>query len=176
MFWKSKTDKLFDRAVSYQQNHGFDRALSLYDEILAIDSRCTDAWVNKGNILGQQGDYEEAIKCYQQALALAQARKEVILRSIGMIEHIRGNLESATSFHRQAIEENPTYGLAWLGLIQALLSAGMGTEAQAQCTMFALRCTVGDKEIYFKAKRLVDQFLATGAIGGPAEWNERWRG
>lgn len=176
MFGKSKTDALFDRAVRCQQSHEFARALALYDEILLINPASTDAWFNKGNILGHQKDWDGAINCYQRALSLARARKEVILRSIGMVEHIRGDLDAAISFHRQAVQENPTYGLGWLGLVQALISAGQGVEAKHECTMFAMRCTVSDKDLYFKAKRLVDQFLATGKVPDSAELNERWIG
>ena len=79
-----------------------------------------------------------------------------------MIEHIRGNLERAISLHRQAIQENPTYGLGWLGLVQTLISARQGTEAKHECTMFAMRCTVADKELYFKAKRLVRMSFCDG--------------
>ena len=69
MFWKPKTEKLFDSAVKYQQRHDFVRALSLYDEILLIDPASTDAWFNKGNVLGHQGDHDHAIECYERALA-----------------------------------------------------------------------------------------------------------
>src|ERR1700752_576813 len=105
MFWKNKTEELFDRAVNYQQGREFDTCCCSTMRFSQLTRGLRTHGLTRARFFGLAGVHEEAIACFQRALALAQSRKEVIFRSIGMIEHIRGNLESAISFHRTAIEE-----------------------------------------------------------------------
>jgi len=164
MFGRKSTEQLFAEAVRYQNINDVDHALSLYNQILSTDPGISDAWVNKANILSKRGDYDGALSSYRRALALANTRQELILSNMGLVEHLRNDYDSAISLFRQAIQLNSKYGWGWLGLIQALLAARRGEEAKQECGRFMLACTVEDKELYLKAKRLVDQFFATGSI------------
>jgi tetratricopeptide (TPR) repeat protein len=160
---------LFTEAFRSEQNQDFDHAMSLYDQILAMDPRISDAtinsyaWTNKGNILNKRGDYPGALRCYMRALELPNPEPELILNNKGLAELASGDHHSALSSFRMAVQRNPKYGWGWLGLIEALIAARRGEEARQECGKFMLACTAEDKELYFKAKRLVDQFLATGS-------------
>jgi tetratricopeptide (TPR) repeat protein len=47
-----------------------EEAIGCYDKALAIDSRATSAWGNKGIALGAMGRHEEALTCHDQALQI----------------------------------------------------------------------------------------------------------
>jgi tetratricopeptide (TPR) repeat protein len=174
MTTSGEIERFFNDAVRRHQSGDLQGALVAYDEVLRTDPESTDAWFNKANILGQQKSFDQAMDCYQEALRLAKSRKELILRSMGMIEHLRGNLQRAIDLHRQALRENRRYGRGWLGLIQALISARRGEEAREECQKFMLNATVEDGALYDKATRLVDQFLRHGIMGETGESEQQW--
>lgn len=57
-------DALFRKAWTYQKLGLNDKALALYDQMIALDPKDWDAWVNKGSILHTDTErQEEALQC-----------------------------------------------------------------------------------------------------------------
>ena len=100
-----RVSQLFTRAVSRQRAGDLAAALQLYDEILEQDDSVTDAWFNKANVLAQTGEFDEALRCYETALGLADTSKEMYMaRQIcGSCTHKTECLEWALVHERHGI-------------------------------------------------------------------------
>ena len=65
------TDELYDRAVALADEGDVDEALEVYREVVRLDPRHADAWINLGVILDDRCEAEEALTCYAKAIAIA---------------------------------------------------------------------------------------------------------
>ena len=67
---KEETETLLQLAEMALEGGDADMALMRYDQALGKDPRSPDAWTGKGIALQYQERYEEALTCYDRALAI----------------------------------------------------------------------------------------------------------
>jgi predicted O-linked N-acetylglucosamine transferase (SPINDLY family) len=86
------------------------------------------AWYNEGNGLLAQGRLDDAIACYQKALAFTPAAAE-IHTNLGNALGKRNKLDEAIACYRQALRIAPGYAIAHNNLGDALKDQGSLNEA-----------------------------------------------
>jgi len=64
-------DELYEKAVMLARVDRRDEALECYREVVRLDPRLADAWINMGAILDDRGDALAAIGCYDHAIVSA---------------------------------------------------------------------------------------------------------
>ncbi|WP_392533022.1 tetratricopeptide repeat protein [Nostoc sp. C117] len=111
--------QLFAQAVNYHQQQQFDRALTTYRQILAIDPKYIDALTNLGSLLKRLGQVEEAIAIYRQGLALKPESAETWFNLGNALQEI-GQLEAAESAFKQTLQLKPNLGVAHFKLAKVL--------------------------------------------------------
>ena len=60
-------ETLLRRANAFEQAHRPNDALACYEQVLALDTSLTEAYVGKGRVLNQLERYREALDCFEQA-------------------------------------------------------------------------------------------------------------
>jgi tetratricopeptide (TPR) repeat protein len=65
-------DTLLRRAAAFEQAHQPKEALACYEQVLALDTSLTEAYIGKGRVLNQLERYREALDCFEQAGHVSQ--------------------------------------------------------------------------------------------------------
>jgi tetratricopeptide (TPR) repeat protein len=103
------------------------------------DSSCTGIiwmrvsavdWQNKGNALCYQDKYDEAIKCYDEALRLDPNIAAAWNNKANALHH-QGKYEEAIKAYDEVIRIDPNIAGAWYNKANALDALGKTTEANA---------------------------------------------
>ncbi|MCW5314225.1 tetratricopeptide repeat protein [Nostoc sp. KVJ3] len=141
-----KVDQLFAKAVNYHQQQQFDRALTAYQQILAIDPKYIDALTNLGSLLKHLGQVEEAIAIYHQGLALKPESAETWF-NLGNALHDIGQLEAAESAFEQTVQLKPNLGVAHFKLAKVLQEQEKLTQA-ADCYRQAITLMPDSAQAY----------------------------
>ncbi len=111
-------------------------------------------WVNLGDIystltsLGVAGSYDNGVKAYDKAIALAPMNPSILL-SKAQLELNNKNNDGATGFINQALALKPNYTDAIFMLAQIQVNAGNLPEAINQAEKAAL-ITPNDPTVFFK--------------------------
>jgi len=66
----TKTDQLFELALSHHQHDRLDEAKKGYRRVIQVAPAHIDAWTNLGIVYHQLGKLDDAISCYEQATAI----------------------------------------------------------------------------------------------------------
>lgn len=106
---------------------------------LEIDSQSPEAYNLLGYIAALQGEYEEALESYRQAIALDDTFLEAMLNAAELCIHPLGELEQALTLCEDAIElaENDEELVdALLLQFDALIGLGREAEAHKVCERF----------------------------------------
>jgi tetratricopeptide (TPR) repeat protein len=116
----------------------YDEAIKAHDEAIRLDPNDAAAWIGKGNaLLNQgtyndikvssafpsnfwqeiyaQGKYDEAIKCYDEAIRLDPNLSAAAWFNKGSALGKQGKYEDAIKAYDEAIRLDPNYALAWNG-------------------------------------------------------------
>ena len=96
----------------------------------ALNANFAEAHCNLGNILKEQGKFDEAAACYQRALVLRPAYVNA-LNNLGNTLKDQGKLDEAIACHRRALELKPDYAEVYGNLGLALEDQGKLDEAIA---------------------------------------------
>lgn len=101
----------------YLQNQGrIEEAIAKYEQMLSLDSTQVLAWYNQGYIwLEFEEEPEKAIPFFEEAISL-QPEYVDALYNLGLAYERLESLEDAKAFYRRALEVNPQYDLAALGM------------------------------------------------------------
>lgn len=96
------------------------------------DARSGEAFAALGAaiIAGDPKKWGDAIAQAQQG-AFLNARNPVVQVEVGRIFEAGGNLDQAVASYRKALESDPTYGPALIGLVQAQVRSGKTDDAFA---------------------------------------------
>ena len=89
-------------------------------------------WFNLGNALRDQQRNDDALGCYQRAIALDGSLADAH-NNLGSVFHSLGELEAAEEAYRQALAIDPSNVMAHCNLASALIDRGLFTEAEAAC-------------------------------------------
>lgn len=88
-------------------------------------------WNDRGRALSRRGRYEEALACYDQALALRPDTPEVLSNRGNALRHL-GRLDEAEASYRQALRLKPDFANAHSNFGKLLLEQGRYDEAEAR--------------------------------------------
>ena len=117
-------------AIQFLDNREFQRAEIIYWQIIELDSNDRTAYYNLGNALAQQGNFDAAIDCWQNAIALKPDYIEAY-EEWGKVCQKLEDFETAIACYSKVLELNPdNYQTAYnLGLCFCFV--GRGEEAIA---------------------------------------------
>jgi len=109
-------EALYGKAIFLQNQGRIDEALELYQYMIDLDEKNTLAWYNRGYIwLELREDPDKAIPLFEKAIELHPEYTEAIY-NLGLCYERKGLLLKAQDYYRQALEIDPQYDLAALGL------------------------------------------------------------
>lgn len=108
-----------------------ERALALYDEVLASSPDDLHALVRTGKLLSWAGRYEDAIARYDRALAVDPRHFEAALERAKVLSWSKRFGEAAESF-RILLRRDPEHREARLGLARSLSWGGRQRSARAE--------------------------------------------
>ncbi|MBO5286766.1 MAG: YIP1 family protein [Clostridia bacterium] len=80
VYRRTEYAEVLDKAIGYQNTREYEKAVEMWDEVLARNNNFDTAYVTKGKALYRDGNYEEAIKYFQNAYDVenyATAYKEI---------------------------------------------------------------------------------------------------
>ncbi len=90
-------------------------ALELLDDIFAAEPEEIGHWNLKAATLGRLGDFDEAIRLYEDVLAKASGQPRVWLSYGHMLKTVGRQADGIVAY-RKAIEIKPALGEAWWSL------------------------------------------------------------
>jgi len=105
--------------------------VTLFRHTLAVTERNPMAHGILGTALGRQGEFDEAIVQYREALRLKPDLAEAH-NNLGIALHRKGQLEAAIAHYREALRLQPEHATAYTNLGAALHTQGRLEEAIAQ--------------------------------------------
>ncbi|MHC1773901.1 MAG: tetratricopeptide repeat protein [Lentimicrobium sp.] len=98
-----KPEPLYILGMHYQENGEPDKSLSVYNEILQIDSSFKLAWYNKGYVmLVYKQEYLKAIECFSKALQLDQDYSDALYNR-GYAYELLGDKNNARKDYEQVL-------------------------------------------------------------------------
>ena len=116
-------------------------AEALYQEALRQKPDYSEAKVNFGNLLAEQGRRAEAVALYEEALNDLMYPTPYLARAnLGWLHFQSGNWELAQTNLRQAMAQNPSFCLAYFMSSSVYKAQGNLSAACEQLGMFAAHC------------------------------------
>ncbi len=101
-----------------------DKALEILTEAEAISPYDIDLHLIRGNIYNSLERYQEAIRCYKQALELSDGQKDDIYLSLAIAHQNMADYSRAVDFYYQSLRENPENEIAMEELLVSLEFSG----------------------------------------------------
>ncbi len=132
-----------DQGLDASDAGNVDMALQYLDRALALDARHAQAWYCKGSLLGDRGQFEEAIECYQKSAEFAEDHAHLPLFNLGNIYQETDRFEQALACFELATEVNPEMADAWINRGRLLDERDRHEEA-IQCYDRALQLDRSD--------------------------------
>jgi tetratricopeptide (TPR) repeat protein len=113
----SQAEILRSKAQTLHRQGRRREAIGAYRELLAMQPGLTDCWYNLGYLLKTEGQYDEALDAYSQALAggVSDAEEVHVNRAVIYSDHLRRE-DAAEAELRVALTLNPDYVPALLNL------------------------------------------------------------
>lgn len=97
-----------NRALAYEDNGEYDKALADYDKALTINPNYTEAFVNRGNVHVLKKDLGVAVVDYTHALELDPFNAEAYYRRANVM-YLDGKYEAALADYDKALEIDTTH-------------------------------------------------------------------
>ena len=114
--------------ASILQAHNLRAALANYDKALSLDPSHVDAWIRKGVTLQDQGEYEDALQCFNRAAELSTANFKVHYNR-GKNHLLCERTEQAVADFDKAVSLKPEHAKAHELFGDALSRSGKEEEA-----------------------------------------------
>jgi len=106
-----KVKKLLETGLNALRKNKSEKALSFFEQALALDSTNTMAWNNKGVALRKLGRTEEAINCYNKALTLDPDLSMALLNKARALK-IQKKFDMALFAYEDILELHPDHNEA----------------------------------------------------------------
>jgi tetratricopeptide (TPR) repeat protein len=135
-------DDWFDTGVDLEAVAS-DRAAEAYRRALSIDATHTDALVNLGRLLHEEGDLEGAEEMYRAA-ATAEPGAARPLYNLGVVLGDRGQATDAVVAYRRALQLDPGLAAAHYNLSRLLQARGDRPGAIRHLTEYKRLVKLGD--------------------------------
>ncbi len=120
------------RAVQAHNKGSLDEAKTLYNHVLANDNGNFAALNMLGILLGQQRNYDEAIRLIERALKVNPQSAEACA-NLAHLHFEKGELEQAAAGYLRALAIKPDFALAHSNYSGVLRSLGRPHEALSHC-------------------------------------------
>jgi len=117
----------YNLAKIYEKLNQYTEAKKCYDEAIKLDPHYVDAWINKGNLLEELGEHEDAIKHFNVAIGIKPDYK--IYFNKGNILFKLNLFTEAINCYKQALGITPNYLEAWTNIGLALQRSGCDIDA-----------------------------------------------
>ena len=127
----SRFDALSARAASALEARDFDRAISLYEEAIALGPGHAEAYYKYGNALRNAGRMEAAVASYSKAIEISPAYAHAYCNR-GVAEQRLGQTAAALSSYDRAIALDPRDAVAHYN--RALLMQELSRWAEARAS------------------------------------------
>jgi len=99
--------EMFNEALKLEKENDVESALELYREILKEKPDHLESWLNSGAIYFKQGNEDEAILCYEKALAI---RNDIrALYNLGLVHYKISRVDSALGYFQKCIAIDATF-------------------------------------------------------------------
>ncbi len=98
----------YEAAVAYLRINHLEKALGMFDRVLALKADHADALNGKGVVLTHQGRYDEALELYNRALQLSDDNG--IRMNIALTYYLKGEREQADKLFEQVKALDASYG------------------------------------------------------------------
>lgn len=109
-------EALYGKAIYLQNNDRFEEAMELYEYMVSVDNENTLAWYNQGYIhLEVNNDPQAAIPFFEKSIALFPEYVDAIY-NLGLCYERMGDVPTAKAHYQQALEIDPQYDLAAMGM------------------------------------------------------------
>ncbi len=97
---------IFNEAVKYYNNHCYDSALVILNDLIEMDVKNTNYLTFKAMLLARQGNFKVSQKVFQIALAIAEhaQQKRDLYYGYSNFHALSGNLNYSLSFLRASME------------------------------------------------------------------------
>ncbi len=89
-------------------------------------------WLNLGNAMRDQQRAQDALACYERAIALDSDLADAH-NNLGSVLHGLGQLEAAEAAYRRALAIAPDHALVQCNLVSVLIDRGLFTAAESVC-------------------------------------------
>jgi tetratricopeptide (TPR) repeat protein/tRNA A-37 threonylcarbamoyl transferase component Bud32 len=132
-------------------------AIRSYHAALSLRPTCAGAFVNLGNALDSNAEYDAAIAAYREAIRLRPGDATAFV-NLGAAFHVKKDYEASIAASREAIRLQPNLLMAHLNLAAALTSQGLTQEAAA---VYREASRLQDDDLDSRG-RLGDEFLTLG--------------
>ncbi len=130
----SQTDlrSLADQAWTFVESNRLREAEALFVRICELDADDAEAWMMRGSIQGELGEFDPAIQCLERALALDPGYADAHL-NLGKIRLKQDQLEQALAHCQKAVECDREFAGAWMLLSAVQAQLGRWVEAEQSC-------------------------------------------
>ncbi len=118
----------FKSAQRLQANGEFNRAIELYNKLLAIDPDVPEVLNNLGNALRDVGRLDDAVAIYRRALKI-KPNFSAAYNNLGLAQGRMGSFGDALESYRHAVSVNPDFADAYNNEGNALVNLGRTGEA-----------------------------------------------
>jgi tetratricopeptide (TPR) repeat protein len=150
-------------------------AEAAYEAWLAVDGRSDEALFGLGQVLYDQGRYEDAVRAFRKAEKRRSGRADV-RSELGLALQALGRLPDAEAKQRDALERDPRNAEAWFRLGDVVSRQGDARRAEA---VDAMRQAVRLDPRHVHAQLFLYRLLRQGVLAGDtdldAEAQRRWR-
>ncbi len=104
--------KKFNNAIRLERDGKYLKAMAEYIQIIQRDHSFRDAFVNLGSLYSRMNKLQEAMRCYNSALALG--RDFITYFNMGSIHYKMGNYKRAVMFLEKSRKLNDSFTLSTL--------------------------------------------------------------
>lgn len=95
-----------DLGVAYQQRSELDLALREYERAARLEPQWARPWINRGNVLAEQGQWRQAAKSYRQALR-REAGNDEAMNNLAWVLLKTGKSDEALIWAEKAVAAKP---------------------------------------------------------------------
>ena len=120
-------------ATKYISEAQYDKAILVYNEVIEIDNKNTEAYQGLGTVLAVTGSYDEAVTNLQKGVESAKD-PEAVQMTLAMVYLQQGDNESAEKLYLDMLNEDNNDIRALKGLAGYYISQGLVDKARSVLT------------------------------------------
>lgn len=96
------------KGVYYADINQYDKAIAQFDEVISRDWKMTDAYIEKGIILYERKQYDEALKVFNMTITVSNTDADGYYW-LGRTYEATGKIEDAITNYQRALSLDKTF-------------------------------------------------------------------